>query len=201
MLKIIVLWVMILPLKASPDSLERDRSGLFYYKAQFAGNLGLISAGTGWEFRKIWLDLNLGYLPKHINDVRVFTLSAKPAWKITEFNVKKSDVGWYLGTAVNYSMGRNIFGSMPDYYPLDYYWPNAFHVNPFTGLRMSLNPPDRKKRTYIYAELGTVDYEIWFALKNREVNITDIFNLSFGIIIRSNQSRIQKLQQRMRLSL
>lgn len=204
MLKIIFLWVGLLPVTANvSDSTDRDRSGMFYYKAQFAGNLGLVSAGTGWDFpgRKIWLDLNLGYLPKHINDVRVFTLSVRPAWKITEFNVKNSDVGWYLGTAINYSMGRNIFGSMPDYYPLDYYWPNAFHVNPFTGLRISLNPPERKKRTYVFAELGTVDYEIWFALKNREVSITDIVNLSFGIIVRSNQSRIQKLQQRMRLSL
>lgn len=191
MMKIILFWLCVVPVTANvPDSVETKRSRLIYYKTQFAGNLGLLSAGTGWDFpdRKIWADVNLGYLPKHVNGVRVFTFSLKPAYKIVERAVRKTDVGWYLGAGLNYSWGRNIFGSMPDYYPLDYYWPNAFHLNPFTGVRLSLNQPGRKNRTFFYAEVGTVEYEIWFALKNRNVDLTDIFNLGFGIIVRPDRS-------------
>jgi len=120
----------------------------------------------------------------------VFTISLKPAYKFADLNVKRIESGWYLGAAINYSLGRNIFGSMPDYYPLDYYWPNAFHFHPFVGTRLSLNNIEPKKnKAYFYAELGTVGYEIWFALKNRQINVTDIFNLGFGVVIRSNLNR------------
>jgi len=193
MLKIIILFLGFAPLAAQvSDSVDQGRSRLVYYKTQFAGNLGLISAGAGYEFpvRKLWIDMSLGYLPKHVNGVRVFTLSLKPAYKVADFDIKRIESGWYLGTAINYSFGRNIFGSMPDYYPLDYYWPNAFHFNPFAGTRLSLKKDEYKKnKTYFYAELGTVDYEIWFALKNRQVNLVDIFNLGFGIVIRPNLNR------------
>lgn len=192
MLKTVLLWLCFFPISAHvPDSVGSERSGLLYYKAQYAGNIGLVSAGAGFDFphRKLWTDLSLGYLPKHINGVRVFTISLKPAYKITEGTIKNVDMGWYVGAAVNYSLGRNIFGSMPDYYPLDYYWPNAFRFNPFTGVRLNMNSSDRKNRTYFYAEFGTVGYEIWFALKNRNVDFTDIFNLGLGIMVRPNMAK------------
>lgn len=197
MLKIFFFWLSFFPLASDvPDSLDVGRSGVVYYKAQFAGNLGLISAGAGYVLpdSKIQADLSLGYLPKQINGVRVFTMSLKPAWNITEGALKNIDVGLYLGAAVNYSWGRNIFGSMPDYYPLDYYWPNAFRFNPFAGVRFKLNQAGKKSRTYFYAELGTVGYEVWFALKNRQVDLTDIFNLGFGIMVSANRTKTGKVQ-------
>lgn len=191
MLKTVLLLLWFLPVSAqAPDSTGRQ-SAVLYYKAQFAGNIGLVSAGAGYIFpaRRVLADLSIGYLPKHINGVRVFTLSAKPAYTIMEGTRQNLNAGWYIGTAINYGWGRNIFGSMPDYYPLDYYWPNAFHFNPFTGLRLNLNSPGRKNRTYLYAELGTVDYEIWFAAKNRKVSLPDIVNLAVGIMVSPNRTR------------
>jgi hypothetical protein len=180
MLKFIVLFLNIIPFEATDTLTEKNAQ--FYYKSQYAGNIGLISAGGGFDYREknLFGDVSLGYLPKHINGVRVFTFSVKPAWEPFDFKLGEHEAGLYLGLAVNYSFGRNIFGSMPDYYPLDYYWPNAFRFNPFAGTRIGFNR--EKGRLHLYAELGTVDYKIWFALKNRNINLTDIANLGIGVM-------------------
>jgi len=47
--------------------------------------------------------------------------------------------------------------------------------------RYALNHPKVNKLS-LYTELGTVDYEIWYALKNKEVALYEIFNLCFGMI-------------------
>lgn len=184
-MKTILLFMALFSFEHVPDTLDQTGKEQLYYKAQFAGNLGLISAGAGYNFpdSRFLTDINLGYLPKHINGVRVITFSIKPSFDLIKGKVKSTDAAWYLGIALNYSIGRNIHGSMPDYYPLDYYRPNAFHFNPFTGGRMSLNSK-KKNNLFIFAELGTVDYEMWFALINRNIYITDIVNLAVGIIIR-----------------
>lgn len=169
------------------DSVNEEPTKLFYFKSQYAGNLGLISAGGGYDSKNFLADVSFGYLPKHINGVRVFTLSFKPSYKLAEMSFNSIDAGFYIGTAINYSIGRNIYGKIPDYYPPDYYWPNAFHFNPFAGARLGLREK-RGKKLYLYTELGTVDYKIWFAVKNRHVSVMDILNLGFGIMVRHNGS-------------
>jgi hypothetical protein len=151
-----------------------------YFKGQFAGNIGLVSAGLGREFsRRFNADINLGYLSKEINGARVFTVSFRPAWDMFDFVIGEMNTELYLGAGINYSMGRKIYGKIPDYYPQDYYWPNAFHFNPFAGLRLGSG----KSRVKIFAELGTVEYMIWFAWKNRHVSIPDILNLALGFTV------------------
>lgn len=156
---------------------------------QFAGNTGLVSAGAGREFRK-WFsaDINLGYLPKHVNGVRVFTFSVRPVVTVKTFRITGVEAAYFFGSGINYSIGRKIFGRIPDYYPQDYYWPNAFHFTPFTGLRVGLG---KQRRVFLYSELGTVDYKIWFAAKNREVNIFEILDLDLGIIIRRGEKKAE----------
>jgi hypothetical protein len=151
-----------------------------YFKVQYAGNIGLVSAGMGRELsRRISADINLGYLSKEINGARVFTFSLRPAWNMFDFDIGEMKTGLYLGAGINYSMGRKIYGKIPDYYPQDYYWPNAFHFNPFAGVRLG----SEKSRLKLFAELGTVEYMIWFAWKNRHVTIPDILNLALGITV------------------
>lgn len=152
-----------------------------YYKFQYAGNMGLVSVGVGKTFKQ-WFstDVHLGYLPKYVNGVRVFTFSVRPVITTARFSVGGSPASWYIGSAVNYSAGRHIYGKIPDYYPLDYYWPNAFYFTHFTGLRYS---PGKKGKVKLFSELGTVDYKIWYASKNKDINIFEIWNFSFGIMI------------------
>jgi len=166
------------------DTLKRNN--IHYLKIQYAGNMGLLSFGGGTKVfnDKMSMGLNLGYLPKHVNGVRVFTLSFRPSYDFKEFTISRFIAGFYVGGGINYSIGRNIFAKLPDYFSLDYYWPNAFHFHPFAGVRLGLNRPDSKSgRIYLYPEFGAMDYKIWFALKNKNLGLFDIIDIGLGILI------------------
>lgn len=66
---------------------------------------------------------------------------------------------------------------------MNYYPQNSGHFNPFIGLKQGMEINARKiSKLSLYSELGTVDYEIWYALKNKEIAVYDILNLCFGMI-------------------
>jgi len=156
-----------------------------YVKAQYAGNMGFISAGVGSYFfnDRISADVNYGLLSKYINGVRVHSFSVKPAYNFKEIHYGSFTTRCYAGMNVVYSIGRNIYPRAPDHYPRNYYPQNAFHFNPFIGLKKGNEINERKiRKLHLYAELGTVDYEIWYALKNKEIAVYDILNLCFGMI-------------------
>lgn len=158
----------------------------YYAKMQYAGNLGLASVGIGktWLKDRLSLDFNYGYLPKNINGSRVHTLALKSAYQFRKHRISVFDIRYYSGISLNYALTDNTYLSYPDYFPSNYYSSNAFHLNPFLGIRLTL--PEKKDKPGaigIYAELGTVDYKIWYALANKEIKPDDIWNLCFGITI------------------
>lgn len=157
-----------------------------YVKTQYAGNMGLISAGAGSYFfnDRISIDINYGLLPKYINGVSVHSFSIKPAYNFKEYHYGLFSAACYTGINMVYSVGRNIYPKTPDQYPRNYYPQNALHFNPFFGLKQGMDINARKiSRLYLYAELGTVDYKIWYALKNKEIAVYDIPDLCFGILL------------------
>ena len=156
-----------------------------YVKTQYAGNMGFISVGIGSYFfnNKISADVNYGLLSRYINGVRVHSFSIKPAYNFKEFHYGLFTTRCYAGLNVVYSIGRNIYPRAPDHYPRNYYPENAFHFNPFIGLNQGMSINSRKiRKLSLYAEFGTVDYEVWYALKNKEIAVYDILNLCFGVI-------------------
>ncbi len=65
-----------------------------YYKIQYAGNMGLLSFGTGWAYGKNrqWeTDLFIGFIPKYESDKVKVTLTVKQ-----NFIPWKLDVGKYF---------------------------------------------------------------------------------------------------------
>ena len=77
-------------------------------KLQFAGNMGLLSFGTGWDYgkRNQWeTDIFLGFLPKYDSDRAKLTLTLKQnyiPWSLTikngPFAVEPLTCGMYLNT-------------------------------------------------------------------------------------------------------
>lgn len=162
-----------------------DRESEIYVKTQFAGNTGFISLGVGSFFfkDKFTADINYGFLPKFINDVSVHTLYIKPAYNIKKFTISPFSAYLYGGLNFVYSFGRHIYIKSPDHYPQDYYHGNSFHFNPFAGLKTGLGINNRYfKNLSIYTELGTVHYELWYALKNSEIKVNEILNLCIGFV-------------------
>jgi hypothetical protein len=157
-----------------------------YVKMQYAGNIGLVSVGAGYKSfsNRFSLDLSLGYLPKFINGIRVSTISLKPSFHFKEHSFSGVSTGFYMGTGINYSIGRNIYPKAPNYYPIDYVYPNAYNLNPFIGANAIFSLTNsRFGKLAIYTELGTVDYEIYYAFKRKEINFLETINLAFGIKI------------------
>ena len=175
--------ISILPLHDTIPA-EETIASPYYAKMQYAGNMGLASAGLGKTYFKdrLAIDFNYGYLPKEINGSRVHTLAMKSAYQFKKHQVSIFCIRYYTGISLNYAITDNIYLSYPDYFPSDYYNSNAIHLNPFLGIRLTLPEKDNKPGAIgIYAELGTVDYKIWYAIANKEIKSNDIWNLCFGI--------------------
>jgi hypothetical protein len=189
-LTILLLFTMtLLPAIGDPvDTLKKAGPDL-YVKAQFAGDLGLISIGIGEEFfnKKLSVDLNYGYTPKNLNGVRVHTFAIKHAFHLKEHDLSGVNAGFYFGNVINYNITSNTYAKLPDYYPEGYYVPNAIHLNPFIGARINL--PIKSKRSNIlsiYSELGSVDYKVWYALKSKKIKLYEIWNICFGMVFYIN---------------
>lgn len=156
-----------------------------YCKIQYAGNLGLFSIGYGKSIQKtnVTVDFNYGYLPSFVNGTSVHTIALKPAFHFNIATVGEIRTGVYTGASVNYSIASKTYLKYPDYFPKDYYNPNAIHVNPFIGARIGLPVNGNKiKVCSLYSELGTVDYQLKLAFSNKQIRMVDIVNLCFGLV-------------------
>ena len=72
-----------------------------YLQIQFAGNLGLVSAGAGYvtENEKFQYGFNYGYLPESVSGSAVHTVSGKGAWNFKHFVLREAlEFVLYAGT-------------------------------------------------------------------------------------------------------
>lgn len=184
------LFLLILTKLALPSEEENTHSIKphipFYGKLQYAGNIGMFSIGVGGIFlnNSLSLDINYGYLPKWINGVRVSTMAIKGAFHFFKKQLKKIEVNSFAGLSLNYSITNNTFLMLPKHYPDGYYLPNAIHVCPFIGTGLAFI--DCKTGLHgpgVYTEVGTVDYMVYYAFRNKSISLFEIWNLCFGITV------------------
>ncbi len=72
---------------------------------------------------------------------------------------------------------------MPGYYPDNYYNTNALHFAPFVSFNLNFNNENVNilKNKTIYFDIGTLDTYIWYYLKTKAMNFTEILNLAIGV--------------------
>lgn len=160
-------------------------------KIQFAGNMGLLSFGTGWDYGKHnqWeTDIFLGILPKYESDRTKLTLTLKQnylPWSLDlgrQFSVEPLSCGMYLNTV----FGNEFWVSEPERYPKGYYgFSSKVRIHVFLGQRITydIDPKRRftaKAITFFY-ELSTCDLYIVSAFTNKYLKPKDYLSLSFGI--------------------
>ena len=162
-----------------------------YGKRQYAGNMGLISFGTGWSYgrNKQWeTDFFVGFLPKYESDAAKVTLTLKQnfmPWKchINEsWNFEPLACGLYFNTVLH----NDFWVRQPDRYPKGYYWfSTRIRTNVYVGQRITFKIP-RQKRFFArsitaFYEISTCDYYILSHVGNSGYSICDLISLSFGI--------------------
>lgn len=160
-------------------------------KIQFAGNMGLLSVGTGWDYgkRNQWeTDLFLGFLPKYDSKRNKITMTLKQSympWNLElgkGFSAEPLSCGLYLNTV----FGDEFWVNEPERYPEGYYgFSSKIRANIFLGQRVTydIDPSHRyrAKAITLFYEISSSDLYIISAFTNRYLHPKDYLSLSFGV--------------------
>lgn len=155
-------------------------------KTQFAGNIGVVSAGFGKEFLNGRLNSSLivGYVPEIIGNTEIITFSQKNTFRGHNFrNSKLNQFYPTVGFSINIESGNNSFLTLPDHYPNDYYSTNALTFGLFTGLTYQGKVRDDSwlERIEYFAEVGTLGMYVYYAIESNKYINPDIFSLAIGV--------------------
>jgi len=162
-----------------------------HVKLQYAGGMGFLSFGAGWDYgrRCQWeTDLFLGFLPRSKADRFHVTATVKQnylPWSIA-CGSRLAFEPFYCGMYVNTIMGEKFWVREPDRYPRKYYtFSTKVHTFLFIGQRLTLRTSrharSRLKAVTAYYELSTCDLYLISAVTNRTLDGWDIIGLSFGL--------------------
>ena len=162
-----------------------------YGKLQFAGNMGFLSIGGGYDYgvnRQWETDIFLGFLPHYSTAKNKVTLTAKQnyiPWKVDINNrwmVEPLTTGMYVNTIFN----DDFWISEPDKYPNSYYaFSTRIRFNAFLGQRITykFKPETHKyfKSITAFYEVSTNDINVLSAFNNSYLKPKDYLALSVGI--------------------
>lgn len=162
-------------------------------KMQYAGGMGLISLGAGWDYGKNnqWeTDVFLGFLPRYSTKENKITFTLKQnyiPWKVdlgkdNDFFLEPMACGLYINTILN----GDFWVSEPDKYPNGYYsFSTRMRFNIYIGQRIGYKIPENKrffaKSISLFYELSTNDLYMVSAFSNPYLKPTDYLRLSFGV--------------------
>ena len=175
--RLIIFCCLLLPVCVAAQP-EKKKTGVapHYVKLQFAGSIGFLSLGTGYEFakKKLQADVYYGYVPKKIGGINIHSVTGKLTW--FPLSVQSKDVRFNLlttGFLVNYAFGKQYDFSLEEF---DYYgFPTAAHIGLFVGGGIS------KNKFSLYYELGTTDRElVSFASNKKGIKLPEIINIGIG---------------------
>lgn len=167
---------------------------------QNAGNMGILSAGIGWDYgkRKQWeTDLLFGYIPKHQSTRGKLTMTLKEnyiPWSINlsprANNQKTESVSiepLQMSVYMNTVYGHEFWKSQPHRYPDKYYdfMSTKFRLNIAIGQRLTLQIPQNKRRSSksisLFYEVSSCDLYIRSKFLDHTVPLKDILGLSIGV--------------------
>jgi hypothetical protein len=174
---------------AQEPNLVKDKSWYVpdYVKVQFAGNIGLVSVGAGYQlFNKVlYTELLYGFVPESVSKSdEIHLITIKNTFPIFRKELGKNfTISPIAGFATTYEIGANSFTTLPSIYPEGYYVPNAFHFTLFGGAMVHKDFKDSKmiKGADFYFEVGTVETYLWYVITSKEVSTSDVFSTSIGI--------------------
>ena len=158
---------------------------------QFAGNMGMFSIGTGWDYgkRDQWeTDLLFGIIPKHDSNRTKITMTLKQTyipWSLNlndKFSVEPLSCGLYFNTV----FGHEFWVNEPSRYPEGYYgFSSKIRTHVFLGQRLTYDI-DKERRFFaksvtLFYELSTYDLILISRVTNKYLKAKDYLSLSFGL--------------------
>ena len=159
-----------------------------HVKMQYAGGMGLLSTGIGWDYGRHcqWeTDFLLGYLPKRHNDKYRMTMTFKQSyipWSMSfkdNWNLEPFYCGLYLTTIA----GEEFWKKEPGKYPNKYYnISTKIRPSIFIGQRFGFNPRNSiVKNIQLFYEINTNELYLISKITNKSLKAKDFLRLSFGV--------------------
>lgn len=164
---------------------------------QYAGNIGMISAGVGWEYGKgKWLtEALLGYVPHYKRTQSLNTITLRQyytPWKLSLPLIKdKPEVLHFSPLAVGVRVNAVLFdGDFWSEEPHSHYGGSYYRFS--TRIRFALSAGQRLTYTFpkaskhrgksveMYYEFSANELGIISAIPNRHIHSKDIFALGVG---------------------
>lgn len=160
-------------------------------KIQYAGGMGLLSWGFGWDYgkRSQWeTDVLIGFIPRYSSRRFKMTMTLKQnyiPWSTylgNGFSLEPLTTGIYFNTVFS----DDFWTSEPDRYPKGYYgFSTRIRTHIFLGQRVRFDVPDKYRKfsrsiTAFY-EISTCDLYLVSAVKNSYLKPDDYLRLSFGL--------------------
>ena len=158
-----------------------------YVKAQFAGNIGLVSVGAGYQLfdKVLYTELLYGFVPKSASKAdNIHLITIKNTFPLYRKKIGENlTITPIAGIATTLDIGTNTFTTLPSKYPDGYYFPTAVHFTLFGGalIHKDFKKPKIFKGVDFYLEFGTVETYLWYALTLKEVNLIDVFSADIGV--------------------
>lgn len=160
-------------------------------RLQFAGEIGYVSAGLGYNLgHRYEISFMLGLQNETFGDSKesIITVAVKniinlyhPINITNRFSFRPT-----VGLSVNWGYTNNTFSDLPSHYASDYYFQNKIHLAPFIGgkFRFECNKRNCHRRAIeLYVELGSLDAYILECIRTEYVSINDILNLAIGFSV------------------
>jgi len=179
--RLLYLLLALMPVFAFAQSKQLIRLLPDHLNAQFAGGIGFVSVGAGYETRNHrWHgDFYYGYVPESVGGIEIHSVTAKLTWAAASSQLRKDvRVDWVTaGVLANYVFGKQYFLFDPDRYPYSYYgFPTAAHIG------MSVGSAVYHGRFGLYYELGTTDRFVVSYIRNtHSLSFFDIMHLGIGM--------------------
>lgn len=163
------------------------------YSLQFAGGIGMFSAGIGWDYGSSdqWeTHLSLGFLPKRYGNPLYWTVTLKENYLPWNMSLGTSPLELRplcVTLGVNSILHGDFWTSEPDRYPGGYYGFSS-RIRFFLGVgqRLTVNIPYKKRRLgrqlSVYYEVSTCDLYVRQKFLNRKIPLKDIITLGVGAI-------------------
>lgn len=163
-----------------------------YFKVQFAGSIGMFSAGLGWDYgknRRWETDVLVGFVPRLESNRAKLTFTARECFVPWDFPIGDSWVSFSPLRAtlgMNAIIGHEFWPSNPQRYPEGYYFfSTKFHMIAGFGQQWNLNIDyDRRgpwKSIGLYYNLTTNDKYVLSGVNNSEIKFFDVFRLDIGL--------------------
>lgn len=159
-----------------------------YLPVQFAGNIGFVSMGAGYNFnnQSYQLQVLYGYVPASVAKSTIHSITAKNNFPLGSFAMKRNrSIIPYLGLGLSIEVSGNSFFMMPSHFPESYYdFPKNLHVIAYGGARFQHLFHDEVKwlrGMEFFAEAGTIDAYIWYKTISNQIKLHEIFSLAIGL--------------------